>query len=122
MSGSKRELGNKGEEIAFGYLTGLNYQILESNWRFGRAEIDLIANDGNCLVFIEVKTRLSNYSGEPEMQVNRKKMEMISMASGEYMEQCNWTGEIRYDIISVLWKHGKDPVIHHIADAFFPIQ
>ena len=71
------DLGNKGEEIAIAYLQDKNYTILEKNWRFKKAEVDIIALKEVVLAVIEVKTRTSNYFGNPEEFVNKKKIQFF---------------------------------------------
>ena len=63
------DLGKKGEEIAANYLAEKGYKIIARNWRFGKDEIDIIAEHDNFLVIIEVKTRSSSDYGEPEEAV-----------------------------------------------------
>ena len=69
--------GNLGEDLASCYLKGLNYKILERNWRFKRAEVDLICQIESILIFVEVKSRSNNYYGEPEVFVNKKKEQFL---------------------------------------------
>ena len=64
--------GEEGESLAQNYLSELGYQILESNWRFQKAEVDIIAKDGNFLVFVEVKCRSTDIFGEPQILCLRK--------------------------------------------------
>lgn len=94
--------GKKGENLALNYLKSNGFEILELNWKFSHAEIDIIAKDNDILVFIEVKTRSSNKFGKPEEFVTRKKEELMLVASQRYMESIGYEWEIRFDIISVL--------------------
>jgi putative endonuclease len=112
------ELGNRGETLAEKYLHETNYQILERNWRFSRAEVDLIAKDGEVLVFVEVKTRSSDFFGKPEESVSPKKEALLKDAAAVYMEQIGHQWEIRFDVISILIK-GEGYTIEHFKDAFF---
>ena len=112
------ELGHQGERIAKDYLIKKGYQILETNWRFSRAEIDIIAMDGQVLVIVEVKTRSTAFFGEPELAVNQHKQQLISDAANAYMEQINHEWEVRFDIISILLQEDKYS-IKHFEDAFF---
>jgi len=113
------DLGKKGEEIAAGFLEKKGYQILEKNWRQWRNEIDLIAKDGNYLVIIEVKTRQSNYFGEPETAVTRDKQRALIRAANAYVRYKNINCEVRFDILSILISKTSEQV-HHIEDAFYP--
>lgn len=113
------ELGTLGEELACRFLEEKGYQLLEKNWRFSRAEVDIIAKDGDILVFIEVKTRSSEYFGKPEEFVSAQKETLISDAAAVYMEKIGHEWEIRFDIIAVL--HNQTTTkISHFEDAFFP--
>lgn len=112
--------GKKGEALAKNYLESKNWIILNSNWRTGRAEVDIIAKDDNFLVFVEVKTRTGTSYGHPAAFVTSHKEELLVEAAQVYMEQIQHRGEFRFDIISVLLSSGRDPLIEHFQDAFFP--
>jgi putative endonuclease len=113
------DLGKKGEEIAAGYLEKKGYQILEKNWRQWKNEIDVIAMDGKYLVIIEVKTRQSNYFGEPETAVTRDKQRALIRAANAYVRYKNINSEVRFDILSIIVSKSSEH-IHHIVDAFYP--
>ncbi len=113
------ELGREGEERAREFLRSLGYEILETNWRCGNHELDIIAKDGNILVVVEVKTRRSSYFGEPEAAVNAKKRRIIVKAADAYINMNALELEVRFDIISLIIGKGKCE-IHHIPDAFYP--
>ena len=115
---SHNELGHKGEAIACDYLADKGYQILEKNWRFSRAEVDIIAKDGEILVFIEVKTRSNNTFAEPEEAITSKKEALMADAAAIYMEKIGHDWEIRFDIITVCLQ--PELKIKHYIDAFFP--
>ena len=114
------ETGKLGEDLATAYLRNLGYAILETNWRFSRAEVDIIAKDGEILVFAEVKTRSSTYFGQPEEFVTPKKERFMAHAASVYMEEIGHDWEIRFDIISVILEKPNHPEINHFKDAFFP--
>ena len=116
----KSELGKIGEKLAVEHLIGLNYQILAQNWRYSRHEIDIIAKEGNVLVFIEVKTRSDDYFGPPDEFVTEQQQNHIWQAAQSFMEEIEYEWEIRFDIISVLQKAGHDVKIQHFKDAFWP--
>ena len=117
---NKSEIGALGEKTAENYLIRQNYRILERNWRYSRAEIDIIAIQDDILVFIEVKTRSSTYFGAPEDSVDSKKEALIMDAAQRYMEEIDHTWEIRFDIVSILLdKSLKVIKIEHFEDAFF---
>lgn len=113
------ELGKKGEELAVEYLRGLGYRILETNWRAGKHEVDIIAMDKECLVVAEVKTRTSDHFGEPFLAVTREKQKALIRAANYYVQKKNLDCETRFDILSILVKKEGEKV-DHIKDAFYP--
>jgi putative endonuclease len=114
------ELGSKGEKIAIEYLTKNNYSILKTNWRFNKAEIDIIAlcPKKEYVVFVEVKTRNSDFFGEPHLAVKAKKRNNIILAANEFIKQYNYDLESRFDIISIILNQ-KTMQLEHIEEAFW---
>jgi putative endonuclease len=112
------QTGSDGERMAAEYLAGKGYEVLERNYRYGRAEIDLIVKKKNWLVFVEVKTRSRSDFGFPEEFVDRVKEELILTAAENYIHKINWEGNVRYDIVSVLGV-GVGREIVHFEDAFY---
>lgn len=112
--------GRWGEAVALEYLTGQGLQVVEQNWRYKRAEIDLIAMEDKTLVFIEVKTRANSDFGLPEEMVNKRKQRLVIDAAQAYMRSIGHEWEIRFDIVSILGSPGAKPEIKHFRDAFFP--
>jgi putative endonuclease len=117
---AKQKLGKKAEDSACIYLVDKGYQIIQRNWRFSKAEIDIIAKDSrsDTLVFIEVKSRTYNAFGEPESGVSRKKIKLVSDAASVYMEQSGYNWAIRFDIIGVQFNNKDEALINHFEDAF----
>jgi putative endonuclease len=114
------ELGERGEQLATQYLNDVGIEILERNWRKHKLEVDIIAKDSNMLVFVEVKTRGTDYFGKPEYFVDRKKMMMMAEAAEYYIEDLGRDDlEVRYDIIAIIIEPDKE-IVMHIQDAFFP--
>lgn len=113
------DIGKYGESLALELLKSKQYRIAERNWKFSHAEVDIIAWDGTVLVFVEVKTRTSEYFGQPEEFVSDKKMKLLTEAAAVYCEKINHDWEIRFDVISVLDKKNQQPILKHIEDAFF---
>ena len=109
--------GKKGEEMAATFLREKGMTILETNWRFGYLEADIIAKFEKTLVVIEVKTRKSNYFGEPESFVTKQKQKNLIKAANEYIERKNLDLEVRFDIISIVLNDYN--AIKHIEDAFY---
>jgi putative endonuclease len=114
-------LGNRGEDIAAEHLLQKGYEILHRNWRYSRAEVDIIARIGNDWVFVEVKTRETDYFGYPEEAVTKAKQKQLQKAADAYLEANPIEGEIRFDIVAVILNDAKQE-IHHIEDAFWPMD
>ena len=98
---SHNDLGKLGEAMAADFLLRQGYEILERNWVFQKAEIDLLARKGNCLAVIEVKTRSSVDFGLPQDFVNPKKIKLLVKAVNEYVLSKDLEVEVRFDIIAI---------------------
>jgi len=114
------DLGRKGEELARQHLEAAGYEILDENWRFGKAEVDLIAYLNKTIIFVEVKTRTGNAFGEPEDFVDAAKQKMLISAADEFIELMDFNGEARFDIIAILFNRQGNYRLNHIQDAFWP--
>ncbi|MCS6819068.1 MAG: YraN family protein [Chitinophagales bacterium] len=112
--------GKHGERIAANFLVQKGYEIKATNYRFGKAEIDLIAQKDGVLVFVEVKTRRSSKFGLPEEAVHHRKQRALVKAANAFVYEHEIHSEIRFDIISVSINN-HNISIHHIEDAFFPL-
>ena len=112
------ELGKLGEELAENFLIKNGYTILETNWIFQKAEIDIIAQKDNTLAIIEVKTRSSLDFGLPQDFVKPKKVQLLVKAVNEYVISRDLDVMVRFDIIAIN-KDGKEFNISHIEDAFY---
>lgn len=97
-------LGVLGEKKAVSFLKKLNYQILETNYRYKHLELDVIALDRTAdeIVFIEVKTRSHNWAGDPALAVNQKKLINLQTIAQLYLQKNSLAKNFRFDIISVL--------------------
>ena len=111
------ELGKKGEQIAIEYLLKKGYFILEKNYRYLKAEVDIIAQKNNILAIIEVKTRSSTFFGNPEEFVNPKKIKLLVDATNQYLIEKDLDAEVRFDIIAIVINKNKI-TIEHLEDAF----
>ena len=109
--------GALGEKIARNFLIKKGYIILEKNWRYRKAEVDIIAQKENILAIIEVKARSSNYYGNPEDFVNSKKIKLLVEATNEYVIRKNLDIEVRFDLITILGKN-QNFKIEHFENAF----
>ncbi|HWZ36510.1 MAG TPA: YraN family protein [Mucilaginibacter sp.] len=114
------DLGRRGEFIAKEHLENSGYQILDLNWTYSKAEVDLIAYKDKVIIFAEVKTRTGNGFGQPEDFVDARKQKLMAAAADEYIYQKNHDGEVRFDIIAILFKNDTDYTLNHIEDAFWP--
>jgi putative endonuclease len=114
------DLGRQGEQLAKVWLENSDYEILEENWCFKKSEVDLIAYKNERIIFVEVKTRTGNSFGEPEEFVTVAKQKQLELAANEYIYLMDFKGEIRFDIISVLFNKNSNYTINHIEDAFWP--
>lgn len=112
------ELGKFGEELAVEFLQTDGYEILETNWTFQKAEIDIIARKKNVLAVVEVKTRSSIEFGLPQDFVKPKKIQLLVRAVNEYVISNDIDVEVRFDIIAI-YKEDKTYKIEHITDAFY---
>lgn len=112
-----KELGQQGERLAAEYLEKKGWKIHEMNYRHSHQEIDLIASYGELLIFVEVKARTNIAFGLPEQFVDDEKTKNIMKAADHYLHDTNWQGNVRFDIISVIF--GTSPEITHIEDAFY---
>ena len=114
------DLGRLGEQLAKTHLERLGYEILDENWTHGKAEVDLIVYKDKTIIFVEVKTRSGNWFGEPEDFVDARKQKLLVEAADEYIYLMDHQGEVRFDIISILFDKQTNYKIKHIADAFWP--
>jgi putative endonuclease len=111
-------VGDQGELIAKKHLQSLGFEILEMNYRFGRGEIDIIAKDGDYLVFCEVKTRYNDEFGDPAFAITQRKQQQIrKIARGYLYEHEIKEQDCRFDVVAIGMK-GNDPHINYIKNAF----
>lgn len=112
------ELGKLGEEFAVDFLQNNGYDILETNWAFQKAEIDIIAQKANVLAIVEVKTRSSLDFGNPQDFVKPSKIQRLVKAVNAYIISNNLDLEVRFDIIAI-HKQNNEFLIEHLEDAFY---
>jgi putative endonuclease len=106
-----QNLGKWGELIAAKHLAGLGYQIIAANHRTPFGEIDIIAQDGNELVFVEVKTRSSNALGNPEGSVTVKKQQHILESAQHYLISLeSQIDEWRVDVVAITGRPGNPKI------------
>ncbi|WP_373075125.1 YraN family protein [Zeaxanthinibacter enoshimensis] len=118
MRQQNREIGKRAEARAVTYLEEKGYTILETNYYYNRAEIDIIARKAGVLAVVEVKFRSSDYFSETAATVTPKKIKLMVMAADHYIQQNKLDLETRFDIITYLEKSGKTEM-QHLEDAFY---
>jgi len=111
------DLGRKGEDAAVNYFQQNGYEIIQRNWTNEKYEIDIIARNEEFIVFAEVKTRSSNYWGNPEEAVSKGKIRRIVEAADFYLKEYDIELPARFDVVAAIW-NGKGFEIDHIDDAF----
>lgn len=120
MSNSSKYTGEKGEQLACAYLQRQGYDILASNWRYGKAEVDIIARQHKVLVFVEVKTRSEGHWGQPEDWITPHKVKMLEQAAIGFLHETGHEWEFRFDVIAVVFRSHQAASLFHYPDAFFP--
>lgn len=114
-----RTIGKEWEERAVQYLIAQGYTILERNYRFQQTEIDIVACDGDEIVFVEVKYRASSKYGNPEDAVTEEKAERLQRAAeGYYFEHDLEKKPCRFDVIGFEGGHST-PVVRHMKNVLF---
>lgn len=112
------ELGKQGEEMAVAHLQKNGYTILERNYRFQKAEVDIIAQLKDTLAIVEVKTRSTADFGNPQDFVKPKQIQRLVSAVHEYVTVNSLDVEVRFDIIAII-KENKMVKLEHLENAFY---
>ncbi len=116
---STQSKGRTGEEIAAAYLARKGYQILMRNYRCRYGEIDIVARQGETLVFVEVKAGRSGSFGAPESWVDRRKQQHLGNAAAVYLDEHGIADvDCRFDVVAVRLERGG-PRVQHIENAFW---
>jgi len=123
-SNTRRTLGRQGEELAAAYLAKLGYEVVMRNWRIRTGELDIVAREGDWLVFIEVRTRravraaLAPMLGRPEESVTPRKQLQLAALAGAYLFERPWNGPWRIDVIALeIRPDGSVARLNHLRDA-----
>ena len=111
--------GREAEKRVADYYSSLCFHILHKNYRYRKAEVDLIVQKEDLLVAVEVKARSSTYFGDPKSFVSKKKIQLLVMAIDAFIQQRDLAVEVRFDIISYTLERGEWR-LEHLADAFYP--
>ena len=112
------DFGNLAEDLAADYLTQKNYKILVRNFRYQKAEIDIVTEFEDLIVVVEVKARSYDTLIEPQEAVTKKKIKSIVLCTDFFMRERNLDKEVRFDIITLLPDQSGKLQINHIEDAF----
>ena len=118
MEKYKQKFGKQGEALAEEYLREKGFIILEKNYRYGHKEIDLIGQDGNTIVFIEVKAGRSKSFGSPVGWVTPRKQKNLIEAAYDFIQKKNITDcDFRFDVLAISYQKGKE-IVEHMKNAF----
>ncbi len=113
-------LGRKGEDLAVSFLSDKGYRIRNRNWKAGRLEVDIIAETGEFIVFVEVKTRSEDFLQSPQDSVTREKQRSLVLAADSYIKWFDIAKQVRFDVITVVARGQTLTIEKHIEDAFYP--
>ncbi|QDU10981.1 YraN family protein [Gimesia aquarii] len=118
-------LGDQGERAAIKFLKQAGYSILAKQYRTGQGEIDVIALDGQTVVFVEVKTRRSDSKGKPFEAITPQKQSQLTRLASSFLKKHKLLQQpARFDVISILWPRARansaKPEIQHFQNAFAP--
>lgn len=112
--------GYIGEDMAARFLEDKGYTILDRNYHFERAEIDIVAYQGRDIVFVEVKTRNSDHYGQPEEAVDQQKKKQLFKVAEAWMHERKMVGApARFDVVSIMHPGSGQPRIKHFEAAFW---
>ncbi|GIH06044.1 UPF0102 protein [Rhizocola hellebori] len=119
MTKTRQALGQWGEKVAASYLVSQGLVLLDRNWRTAAGEIDIIAKEGDSLVFCEVKTRRGKAFGEAAEAVTAQKSIRLRSLALQWLALSGIRPrQIRFDVVSVLISGGQAPQVDHLRDAF----
>lgn len=121
LSRDEETLGKKAEIFAENYLRKKGYVVRETNWRASQShkEIDIVAQDGQTIVFVEVKARKPD-GGDPLDAITKKKIRNMVGSARAYFSGLDIEYEYRFDVISVVGTGEEDFQLEHVIDAFYP--
>jgi putative endonuclease len=120
LADDRANLGHRGEKLAGKFLKKLGYRIITQNYRCPAGELDLIALDGNAIVFVEVKTRRSEEADDVERAVNPAKRRQLVRVAKYYLvsKPAAQKHPCRFDVVGIVCSHDGDHEVRHIRDAF----
>jgi putative endonuclease len=119
MGNTNQEVGKFGESVAAEHLAGAGMRLVERNWRCALGEIDIIARDGETIVFCEVKTRRGGRYGPPAAAVARAKQHRLRRLAAEWLKTSgHHSRDVRFDVVSVSPQPHGAPRVEHVKRAF----
>jgi putative endonuclease len=111
-------LGRRGEDLAAQRLAAKGYEIVDRNWRCEVGEVDLVAQDGDDLAIVEVRTRRGRALGTPEESITPKKQERLIALAEAYVQATDWPGHWRIDVVAVeMDRRGRLLRVEHYENA-----
>ena len=114
-----RLLGDKGERLAVRHLRQVGFKILDRNVRNRLGEIDIIARDGDCVVFVEVKTRTSHAAGHPTEALTPFKQRQLTRVALTWLKSRGLLEHrARFDVVAITWQAPEKPSVQHYRSAF----
>ena len=111
MNATRQRLGQWGETLAIRHLEAQGCQVVAANWRCTAGEADAIVLDGDCLAFVEVRTRRGAVYGRPEESITPQKLARMAAVAESYVYEHTWPGDWRLDVIAVHVPAGREPTI-----------
>jgi putative endonuclease len=119
MTQQRKQLGSQGEELACAYLKDQGVEIIERNWKCQAGEADVIAREGDDIIFVEVKTRSSDSAGFPEEAVNYRKRRRYEKIAMEYLFSHDLpSARVRFDVLALLLSTNGKAFLRHHRDAY----
>ncbi|MCB9853769.1 MAG: YraN family protein [Phycisphaerales bacterium] len=119
----RRDPGSRGERAARKFLKRLGWRILDVNYKCAAGELDLVADDGDAIVFVEVKTRTSDADADPEVNVDRQKCRKLERVAAYWLAAKGRPDRAyRFDVLAIVIRDGSKPVVRHIEEAFIPVD
>lgn len=107
------------EHVAAGFLARLGWEIVARNWRCPEGELDIVARDGEELVFVEVRARSDRAGYRAEETIGRRKIGRLAVAASRYVDESEWEGPCRFDVVAIaIGDTGHD--VRLLRDAFIP--
>ena len=112
------QFGKLGEQMAIDFLTERGYTIMAQNYRYLKAEIDIVAECEGVLAIVEVKSRNKGFLEEVSSTINSKKVKLLTVAANQFVQERDLDVEVRFDVLTVI-KKGENFEIEHVENAFY---